>query len=272
MELRIWVTSLKSEPVVCWSVQRYAKTSYELLVSIVPSNLHHENSFSALNEIFRCFRCFLLPQTETNVSQIFKNFPSLLNSGSVPITVARTGAAQQMPRPSQLDPLPPQSSSEGLTGTGDEISDYGDHSSSYWPEGWDFERYRSSDTEDLLALPEEELEKLQGGFRDVLGEAGVSKLAELVFQGWSEEQKACGNNIAAADTAARTNSEEASASSLIPDIDALAPNWLKTYEKYFKEQEWGFVAFKTCSYDDNGRMERVQGQVRRDCTIIIPSS
>ncbi|KAI8269502.1 hypothetical protein K4K58_001169 [Colletotrichum sp. SAR11_239] len=123
---------------------------------------------------------------------------------------------------------------------------YSDASSSYWPPGWNYDRYRHATHADIAELPEGELLKMQAGLRDVLGEDGVGRLAMHVYE---EQQQS------SADT-----------KESVPEY--FPSNWLKHWSERHKGQMWGVVAFRTASYDDPQRWEAFVREVGR--TIDIP--
>ncbi|KAJ5005375.1 hypothetical protein K4K48_007361 [Colletotrichum sp. SAR 10_66] len=119
---------------------------------------------------------------------------------------------------------------------------YSDASSSYWPPGWNYDRYRHATHADIAELPEGELLKMQAGLRDVLGEDGVEKLAMHVYE---EQQRQSG----------------ADAKESVPEY--FPPNWHKHWRKRHEGQTWGVVAFRTASYDDAERWEAFTKEVDR---------
>ncbi|KAF4917722.1 hypothetical protein CGCVW01_v009594 [Colletotrichum viniferum] len=123
---------------------------------------------------------------------------------------------------------------------------YSDASSSYWPPGWNYDRYRHATHADIAELPEGELLKMQAGLRDVLGEDGVGRLAMHVY----EEQ------------------QQSSADSRESVPEYFPPNWLKHWNKRHRGQTWGVVAFRTASYDDPQRWEAFVKEV--GTTVDIP--
>ena len=131
-----------------------------------------------------------------------------------------------MPRPNFNKPST-ESSSKAV---------YSDASSSYWPPGWNFEKLSRATAEDHASLPEGELEKMQAGLRDVLGESGVGALAMLLFREQQKRAKETGST-----------SEPMPAE---PAKPALAPNWLRDWRRGHGGQNWCFVAFRTAFYDD----------------------
>ncbi|KAH0427785.1 hypothetical protein CcaCcLH18_09491 [Colletotrichum camelliae] len=119
---------------------------------------------------------------------------------------------------------------------------YSDASSSYWPPGWNYDRYRHATHADIAELPEDELLKIQAGLRDVLGDAGVERLAMHVYE---EQQLESG-----------TDAKES-----VPEY--FPPNWLKHWSRRHESQTWGVVAFRTTSYDDPERWEAFVEEVGR---------
>ncbi|KAJ0346171.1 hypothetical protein COL154_002640 [Colletotrichum chrysophilum] len=119
---------------------------------------------------------------------------------------------------------------------------YSDASSSCWPPGWNYDRYRHATHADIAELPEGELLKMQVGLRDVLGEDGVERLAMHVYE---EQQRQSG----------------ADAKESVPGY--FPPNWLKHWSERHKGQTWGVVAFRTASYDDSHRWEAFTKEVDR---------
>ncbi|KAF4825124.1 hypothetical protein CGCSCA5_v000820 [Colletotrichum siamense] len=124
---------------------------------------------------------------------------------------------------------------------------YSDASSSYWPPGWNYDRFRHATHADIVKLPEGELLKMQAGLRDVLGEDGVERLAMHVYE---EQQHESG----------------ADATESVPGY--FPPNWLKHWSERHKGQTWGVVAFRTASYDDAERWDAFTKEV--DSIIEIP--
>ncbi|KAI8185156.1 hypothetical protein K4K51_011943 [Colletotrichum sp. SAR 10_75] len=124
---------------------------------------------------------------------------------------------------------------------------YSDASSSYWPPGWNYDRYRHATHADIAELPEEELLKMQAGLRDVLGEDGVERLAMHVYE---EQQRQSG----------------ADAKESVPEY--FPPNWLKHWSERHKGQTWGVVAFRTAGDDDAERWDAFTKEV--DSIIGIP--
>ncbi|KAI1127424.1 hypothetical protein F5Y10DRAFT_278108 [Nemania abortiva] len=148
-----------------------------------------------------------------------------------------------MPRPTfAKPPVPPQPEP-----THSPLSmQYSDASSSYWPPGWSFERFRAATMEDHQQLPPDELAKMQAGLRDVLGEDGVGRLAQQLFQ----EQK----KRDVSESGAKTPSSMGS---------IIVPNWLKHWERRRRGQPWGFVAFRAACYEDEARWTEFKMEVQR---------
>ncbi|KAK2756876.1 hypothetical protein CKAH01_17110 [Colletotrichum kahawae] len=123
---------------------------------------------------------------------------------------------------------------------------YSDASSSYWPPGWNYDRYRRATHTDIAELPEDELLRMQAGLRDVLGEEDVGRLAMHVYE---EQQRE-------SDTDAKES---------VPEY--LPPNWLKHWSRRHNGQTWGMVVFRTASYDDPERWEAFVKEVGRIAEI-----
>ncbi|KAF4828209.1 hypothetical protein CGCTS75_v007563 [Colletotrichum tropicale] len=136
-----------------------------------------------------------------------------------------------MPRPNFSQDAPPP-----------QTPVYSDASSSYWPPGWNYDRYRHATHADIAELPEGELLKMQAGLRDVLGQEGVERLAMHMYE---EQQWKLG-----------ADSKES-----VPEY--FPPNWLKHWIKRHEGQTWGVVAFRTASYDDPERWEAFGKEVDR---------
>ncbi|KAK6829737.1 hypothetical protein PG987_010321 [Apiospora arundinis] len=115
------------------------------------------------------------------------------------------------------------------------FTSYTDASSSYWPPGWNFDRFAHATAEDDATLSAEERSKMQAGFRDALGEDGVQEMARVVWQGQRRLKKL-------EDTAKATTT-------FLPYPSAqrqpTSPDWLKTWRKRYSGEAWGFVAFCT---------------------------
>ncbi|KAK3299585.1 uncharacterized protein B0H64DRAFT_102378 [Chaetomium fimeti] len=130
---------------------------------------------------------------------------------------------------------------------------YSDASSSYWPAGWNFDKFSRATDEDRASLPEGELEKMQAGLRDVLGDRGVGALAMYLYR---EEQKR------AKETGARSEAAPSGSESAKP---ASTPDWLRNWRRRHRGQKWGFVAFRTVLYGDeegwDGYKKRLDGIV-----------
>ncbi|KAH6845742.1 hypothetical protein B0I37DRAFT_313182 [Chaetomium sp. MPI-CAGE-AT-0009] len=105
---------------------------------------------------------------------------------------------------------------------------YSDASSSYWPPGWNFEKFSRATAQDRASLPEGELEKMQAGLRDVLGDGGVGALAMYLFR--EEQRRAAERNS--------STSESTPAESTKP---APSPNWLRNWSRRHHGEKWGFL-------------------------------
>lgn len=100
---------------------------------------------------------------------------------------------------------------------------FGDDSSSYWPPGWNFDRYAQATGLELHTLPDDQFPKLQAGLLDVLGEEGVSRLNDRLHK--LARQRA--------------------------GIQISYPDWLKYLRNFYADQTWGFV--QTACFDDQHR-------------------
>ncbi|KLU81125.1 hypothetical protein MAPG_00220 [Magnaporthiopsis poae ATCC 64411] len=165
----------------------------------------------------------------------------------------------------------------------DKNQSYGDHSSSYWAPGWNYNRYSNATTDDILSLPPGELLKMQAGLRDVLGEQGVAAMARHNFERslpTTEEAMATptataqqdgsggqGNSTNSSTTVAITSdafeghaqgvaaANRGGASEAVVDIP---PNWLKLWVKRHEGEPWGFVAMRAACYGENKEEEEAR--------------
>ena len=131
---------------------------------------------------------------------------------------ATGGAGETSPPPS----LPQEPKTEDKPAA----NKFGDHSSSYWPPGWDFNRYSQATGLELSALPNDQYPKLQAGLLDVLGDDGQSHLDDYLFK--LARQRA----------------------GLKPSY----PDWLTYLRRFYpNDQAWGFVGIQTTCFDDAAR-------------------
>ncbi|GAO19285.1 uncharacterized protein UV8b_03335 [Ustilaginoidea virens] len=126
---------------------------------------------------------------------------------------------------------------------------YSDASSSYWPEGWGWERYSHPD-EDATSLPEEEQEKIRNGFRHVLGNDGFNKMMDYLFEKEMAHQK----------------KEQDLANALPPEYKA--PDFLRHWRLRCSSGPWGFYAFRTALYGQDDKWEEFK--TRLDRLVNIP--
>ncbi|KAI0521629.1 hypothetical protein F5B22DRAFT_545444 [Xylaria bambusicola] len=107
----------------------------------------------------------------------------------------------------------------------------GDRFSTYWPPGWNYERFRKSTSLELIqGLSEGEYAKLQLGIRE-----------------------------------ARSEREKGVSSGLVPLVaqtSSVAPDWLRQCTRRHRHQTWGFVAVRTASYDDAERWNEFKARIR----------
>ncbi|KAL4812078.1 hypothetical protein BDW67DRAFT_170747, partial [Aspergillus spinulosporus] len=116
-----------------------------------------------------------------------------------------------------------------------QFSAYSDASSSYWPPGWNFERFARATPADSATLSDEERAKMQAGFRDVLGEEGVAEMARVV---WQEQLRVMRAERETKDNAGRA-----------PPAPPAPPEWLKIWRKRYRSpgKNWGFVGLWTAA-------------------------
>ncbi|KAI9778828.1 MAG: hypothetical protein M1816_003892 [Peltula sp. TS41687] len=98
--------------------------------------------------------------------------------------------------------------------------------------GMEYDRLLNSTQDDLFGLPPERLERPRDGPPADLGSDGFQDLLKA---------------MSAREQANRGQTSAASAASSWP------PNYLKTLEQHYPDQAWGFVVFRTSSYDDDER-------------------
>ncbi|RYP60325.1 hypothetical protein DL769_008157 [Monosporascus sp. CRB-8-3] len=148
------------------------------------------------------------------------------------------------------------------------LSAYSDASSSYWPPGWNFDRYAHATAEDNAALPDDERAKMQAGFRDVLGEDGVAEMARVL---WQEQLRVKKLEEAASLSSLPSSSAQGQRRRLPPP-----PDWLKTWRKRYRGQPWGFVAFRTATATatimTNSDVEEFQTRVREIVEIPLDAA
>jgi hypothetical protein len=126
------------------------------------------------------------------------------------------------------------------------FTSYTDAASTYWPPGWNFQRYAHATPADNAALSDEERAKMQAGFREALGEDGVMEMARVVWQEQLRRMKLEKESFSSAATA----SSSSSAQKQQQRPPQPPPDWLKTWRKRAGGDgggAWGFVAFCTSS-------------------------
>ncbi|XP_014562228.1 hypothetical protein COCVIDRAFT_11183 [Bipolaris victoriae FI3] len=127
------------------------------------------------------------------------------------------------------------------------FTSYTDAASTYWPPGWNFQRYAHATPADNAALSDEERAKMQAGFREALGEDGVMEMARVV---WQEQlrrmklEKESSSSVAAAPSSSSAQKQQQQQQRRPPPPP---PDWLKTWRKRAGGGAWGFVAFYTSS-------------------------
>jgi hypothetical protein len=126
------------------------------------------------------------------------------------------------------------------------FTSYTDAASTYWPPGWNFQRYARATPADNAALSDEERAKMQVGFREALGEDGVMEMARVVWQEQLRRMKLEKESSSAA-TASSSSAQKQQQQQPPPPPP---PDWLKTWRKRAGRDgggAWGFVAFCTSS-------------------------
>ncbi|KAK7962006.1 uncharacterized protein PG986_002831 [Apiospora aurea] len=92
------------------------------------------------------------------------------------------------------------------------FTSYTDAASTYWPPGWNFQRYAHATPADNAALSDEERAKMQAGFRAALGEDGVMEMARVVWQEqlrrMKVEKESSSSSSSAATAAAAMSSQQ----------------------------------------------------------------
>ncbi|KAK8075423.1 hypothetical protein PG997_010086 [Apiospora hydei] len=89
------------------------------------------------------------------------------------------------------------------------FTSYTDAASTYWPPGWNFQRYAHATPADNAALSDEERAKMQAGFRAALGEDGVMEMARVVWQEQLRRMKLEKESSSSDATAAASSSSSA---------------------------------------------------------------
>lgn len=123
----------------------------------------------------------------------------------------------------------------------------------YWPAGWSKDFLLPATSADLLALPDEERDRMFDSLRSALGTSGFSELMTEA----SRNHKA----RVAQEDAARV----AAGGEKIPTVDELrktdVPLYMKALQQYYAEdQAWGFVVVRTCCHDDGERWSQFKAK------------
>lgn len=114
---------------------------------------------------------------------------------------------------------------------------------SYYPPGWDAERWKTAPTEEFKDLTADDYEKFHKGIRAHLGEDGAQ-----AFFDEKEEIR-----------------QRRKANEPLPPYNFL-PNFVTT-QKMFPDQvvtefrEWGFLVYRTAGYDDEEAVIRVKSTI-----------
>lgn len=144
-----------------------------------------------------------------------------------------------------------------------------DASSSYWAPGRNLERQAGAKEDDLATLRESELVKSQGGLSETRVNIAMNRLSRNmsdVEQDRKQKKKRRANKKHTPEGI--TKGPVASSSTGNAQKRAIwAPEWLKTWRKHFKGQQWGFVIFRAACYsgndEDEQRWARFKEQVQR---------
>ncbi|KAI8933228.1 hypothetical protein NX059_009863 [Plenodomus lindquistii] len=127
------------------------------------------------------------------------------------------------------------------------FTSYTDAASTYWPPGWNFQRYARATPADNAALSDEERAKMQAGFREALGgEDGVMEMARVVWQEQLRRMKLEKESSSAANASSSSSAQKQQQQRPRPP----PPDWLKTWRRRAGGGgggAWGFVAFYTSS-------------------------
>jgi hypothetical protein len=121
------------------------------------------------------------------------------------------------------------------------FTSYTDAASTYWPPGWNFQRYAHATPADNAALSDGERAKMQAGFREALGEDGVMEMARVVWQEQLRRMKLDKESSSAATASSSLSAQKQQQRPRPPP-----PDWLKTWRKRAGADgsgAWGFVAF-----------------------------
>ncbi|CAI9633515.1 unnamed protein product [Alternaria burnsii] len=128
------------------------------------------------------------------------------------------------------------------------FTSYTDAASTYWPPGWNFQRYALATSADNAALSDEERAKMQAGFREALGDDGVMEMARVVWQEQLRLMKLEKESSSAATVSSSSSAQKQQQQQKRPPPPP--PDWLKTWRKRAGGDgggTWGFVAFCTSS-------------------------
>lgn len=98
---------------------------------------------------------------------------------------------------------------------------------SYYPPGWDRERWKRATSEELETLTEEDLEKFHSGLRAGVGEAGAEAFANEVYEYRRLQQP-------------------------LPESSTM-PNFVNMLKRLCPDgfPEWGYTVYRTAGYNDD---------------------
>ncbi|KAI0965940.1 hypothetical protein F4678DRAFT_484652 [Xylaria arbuscula] len=112
--------------------------------------------------------------------------------------------------------------------------EFGDYSSTYWPAGWNFDRFsKASSLELLQELPGGEYSKLQTGIQEALDEPTRRRLSGYLVQ------------------LARKKIVDEQATGTLAALQAqtnpVTSDWLRQWTRRHRDRGWGFVVVKTAT-------------------------
>jgi hypothetical protein len=126
------------------------------------------------------------------------------------------------------------------------FTSYTDAASTYWPPGWNFQRYAHATPADNAALSDGERAKMQAGFREALGEDGVGEMARVVWQEQLRRMKLEKESSFATTASSSSSAQKQQQQQQQQRPPPPPPDWLKTWRKRAGGDSggaWGFVAF-----------------------------
>jgi hypothetical protein len=123
----------------------------------------------------------------------------------------------------------------------------------YWPDGWSKQFLLNATSADVLSLPEDEKDHMFESLRSALGPDGFMELMTeasrnhkaRVAQEEAAQVVAGGEKVQTMDELRKTE----------------VPLYMRALQQYYPgDQDWGFVVFKTCCYDDDERWRQFKSK------------